>query len=363
MTPAPDVLFPSSEAEAAAAFGDGDGVTVVGGGTIVVPELTQGRRSAGEGDRPHPCRAVRRHARRLARHGRCDDAGCRADRAPRSGRAVRGQRRGRRDPRAGDGRRQPLRGRRAGCTPRRSPGRVARGRRDGALHRCGRRDRSAAGGLPRRTRRPAAARRLVRRARRRCVRCPRPPAHARLHGARRVGRDGPRTARSAWPPRVRVAPERVSRAPSRPATRGRGNGRARGRPAARRRARIRLVPGADAPGPRSPCPHRAPGDRMNLTVNGTTHDVASAPLASLLDVLREELGVTSPKAGCEQGGCGSCTVLVDGEPRRACLTAVGSVDGSAITTVEGLGTPERLHRCSRRSRTTTPRSAASARRG
>ena len=49
---------------------------------------------------------------------------------------------------------------------------------------------------------------------------------------------------------------------------------------------------------------------MNLTVNGTTRDVESGPLATLLDVLREELGVTSPKAGCEQGGCGACTVLV-----------------------------------------------------
>ena len=81
---------------------------------------------------------------------------------------------------------------------------------------------------------------------------------------------------------------------------------------------------------------------MNLTVNGTTHGVESGPLATLLDVLREELGVTSPKAGCEQGGCGACTVLVDGEPRRSCLTPVAAIDGSAITTVEGLGAPESL---------------------
>ena len=81
---------------------------------------------------------------------------------------------------------------------------------------------------------------------------------------------------------------------------------------------------------------------MNLTVNGVAHDVESPPLATLLDVLREELGITSPKAGCEQGGCGSCTVLVDGEPRRACLTPVGAVDGAEVTTVEGLGTPESL---------------------
>ena len=102
---------------------------------------------------------------------------------------------------------------------------------------------------------------------------------------------------------------------------------------------------------------------MNLTVNGIARKVESAPLTTLLDVLREELGVTSPKAGCEQGGCGACTVLVDGEPQRACLTPVGALDGAEVTTVEGIGTPEASRRSSRRSRTTTPRSAASARPG
>jgi carbon-monoxide dehydrogenase small subunit len=81
---------------------------------------------------------------------------------------------------------------------------------------------------------------------------------------------------------------------------------------------------------------------MKLNVNGVGHEVASPLLTPLLAVLREELGITSPKAGCQQGGCGACTVLVDGEPRRSCLLAVGAVNGSAITTVEGLGTPERL---------------------
>jgi aerobic-type carbon monoxide dehydrogenase small subunit (CoxS/CutS family) len=81
---------------------------------------------------------------------------------------------------------------------------------------------------------------------------------------------------------------------------------------------------------------------MKLTVNGTPREIESAPLTTLLDVLREELGVTSPKAGCEQGGCGACTVHVDGEPQRACLTPVGAIDGSAVTTVEGLGAPESL---------------------
>jgi carbon-monoxide dehydrogenase small subunit len=81
---------------------------------------------------------------------------------------------------------------------------------------------------------------------------------------------------------------------------------------------------------------------MNVTVNGVAHEVESAPLTTLLDVLREELGITSPKAGCEQGGCGACTVLIGGEPQRACLTPVGAVDGADVTTVEGLGSPEEL---------------------
>ncbi len=81
---------------------------------------------------------------------------------------------------------------------------------------------------------------------------------------------------------------------------------------------------------------------MKLIVNGIEQDVASPPLTPLLHVLRDELDITSPKAGCQQGGCGTCTVLVDGEPRRSCLTAVAAVDGAEITTLEGLGGPESL---------------------
>jgi carbon-monoxide dehydrogenase small subunit len=81
---------------------------------------------------------------------------------------------------------------------------------------------------------------------------------------------------------------------------------------------------------------------MKLTVNGVTHEIESGPLTPLLDVLREELGVTGPKAGCHQGGCGACTVLVGGEPYRSCLLPVAYADGSDVTTVEGLGPPEQL---------------------
>ena len=81
---------------------------------------------------------------------------------------------------------------------------------------------------------------------------------------------------------------------------------------------------------------------MRVTVNGVQHDVHSPPLASLLYALREELDITSPKAGCQQGGCGACTVLVDGEPRRSCLLPLAALDGTSITTVEGLGAPDEL---------------------
>ena len=81
---------------------------------------------------------------------------------------------------------------------------------------------------------------------------------------------------------------------------------------------------------------------MNLTVNGVAREIESPPLTALLDVLREELGITSAKVGCHQGGCGACTVLVDGEPRRSCLLPAAYAEGTEITTVEGLGAPEDL---------------------
>jgi aerobic carbon-monoxide dehydrogenase small subunit len=81
---------------------------------------------------------------------------------------------------------------------------------------------------------------------------------------------------------------------------------------------------------------------MRLTVNGIERELSAPPLETLLNALREELGITSPKAGCQQGGCGACTVLVDGEPRRACLVPLVAVEGATVTTVEALGEPGRL---------------------
>jgi CO/xanthine dehydrogenase Mo-binding subunit/aerobic-type carbon monoxide dehydrogenase small subunit (CoxS/CutS family) len=75
---------------------------------------------------------------------------------------------------------------------------------------------------------------------------------------------------------------------------------------------------------------------MRLIVNETTHDVAGDPSRALLYVLRDELLLTGTKPACGEGVCGACTVLVDGAPTRACVTAVGDVAGRPITTVEGL---------------------------
>ncbi len=75
---------------------------------------------------------------------------------------------------------------------------------------------------------------------------------------------------------------------------------------------------------------------MKLKVNGTEHDVAAPPDMPLLWVLRDLLQLTGTKFGCGIAQCGACTVHVDGAPRRACVTPVATVEGKAITTIEGL---------------------------
>ena len=74
-----------------------------------------------------------------------------------------------------------------------------------------------------------------------------------------------------------------------------------------------------------------------LKVNGRTHDVQAAEDTPLLYALRNDLGLNGPKYGCGLAQCGSCTVLVDGQPVRSCVTSAGSVAGREITTLEGLG--------------------------
>jgi aerobic-type carbon monoxide dehydrogenase small subunit (CoxS/CutS family) len=78
-------------------------------------------------------------------------------------------------------------------------------------------------------------------------------------------------------------------------------------------------------------------DLMRLTINGKMVLVATGGARTLLSALRDDVRVLSPKRGCNQGVCGSCTVLIDGEPRRACLTLVERCEGHDIRTVEGLG--------------------------
>jgi aerobic-type carbon monoxide dehydrogenase small subunit (CoxS/CutS family) len=75
---------------------------------------------------------------------------------------------------------------------------------------------------------------------------------------------------------------------------------------------------------------------IELMINGTIQRVETEPARPLLDVLREDLGLTGCKIGCGEGECGACTVLVDSQPTRACITAVGDAVGLPILTIEGL---------------------------
>ena len=80
-----------------------------------------------------------------------------------------------------------------------------------------------------------------------------------------------------------------------------------------------------------------------MVVNRAVHELSLEPERSLLSVLREELGLTGAKPGCGEGVCGACTVLVDGEPVRSCITLAIDVAGRAVTTVEGLARDGTLH--------------------
>ena len=79
---------------------------------------------------------------------------------------------------------------------------------------------------------------------------------------------------------------------------------------------------------------------VSLMLNGAPARIAASPLERLSHALREECGLTGVKVGCDAGDCGACTVLIDGEPVCACLTAVGQIEGRAIETIEGLSTNE-----------------------
>jgi aerobic-type carbon monoxide dehydrogenase small subunit (CoxS/CutS family) len=82
---------------------------------------------------------------------------------------------------------------------------------------------------------------------------------------------------------------------------------------------------------------------MRLTVNDSAYDVRAKSHETLLSVLRDQLSLTGTKLVCGRGECGACTVLLDGRLAYSCLTLASACEGVAITTVEGIGTPERLH--------------------
>jgi aerobic carbon-monoxide dehydrogenase small subunit len=83
---------------------------------------------------------------------------------------------------------------------------------------------------------------------------------------------------------------------------------------------------------------------MRLTVNGEAVEVDAHPMKRLLDLLREECGLTGTKEGCGEGECGACTVLLDGQPVVSCLVPAAQADGAEVRTIEGLGGEHPLQR-------------------
>src|SRR4029453_18221488 len=83
--------------------------------------------------------------------------------------------------------------------------------------------------------------------------------------------------------------------------------------------------------------------KTQFQINGTPREVAADPQRSLLSVLRDDLTLTGCKYGCGEGECGACTVLIDGQAARSCITPLGDCAGKKITTVEGLEQNGKLH--------------------
>jgi carbon-monoxide dehydrogenase small subunit len=84
---------------------------------------------------------------------------------------------------------------------------------------------------------------------------------------------------------------------------------------------------------------------VRFTLNGAAADVAAHPMKRLLDVLREECGLTGTKEGCGEGECGACTVLIDGATVCSCLVPFAQAEGTEVVTIEGLGDAHPLQQC------------------
>ena len=109
------------------------------------------------------------------------------------------------------------------------------------------------------------------------------------------------------------------------------------------------LPGASAaqvPAASKPADASTPApvlSRVALRVNGQRHEKEVDTRTTLLDLLREHLQLTGTKKGCDQGQCGACTIIMDGRRINSCLSLAIMHDGAKITTIEGLGTPDKLH--------------------
>lgn len=106
-------------------------------------------------------------------------------------------------------------------------------------------------------------------------------------------------------------------------------------------AAVTTIPGAaSARAPAAAAPSTA---KVSLKVNGKAREIDLDTRTTLLDALREHLHLTGTKKGCDHGQCGACTVIVEGRRINSCLSLAVMHDGDAVTTIEGLGTPEKLH--------------------
>ena len=105
-------------------------------------------------------------------------------------------------------------------------------------------------------------------------------------------------------------------------------------------AALATAPDVEAQHEKAPAPATMP---VSLTVNGKRRDLNLDTRTTLLDALREHLKLTGTKKGCDHGQCGACTVIVGGERINSCLSLAVQHQGDEVTTIEGLGTPDRLH--------------------